>query len=274
MGQDQDPYPDAGGFTPYQPDATPEGEPAESSPPPPPPPPPSVYPPGQQAPFVPYGNAPEVPHVPYGGTVGDSITPFVVTAASVGSGRWVSWLIGIVIAFISCGGALVGIVFGILGNDDEPTTSTPDIDVPTFSIDIPTFSVDIPTVDIPSIPTPVFANDLERGQCINGTGFEPGSQTGIANLEVAACGGAHNAQVLEVRVLSQREAGDYDFADADQGNTSCFPLFSPAQKELFRGDKYTLLSFTETAEPAAGDKVACLVVRTDGERIRGFLPKR
>ena len=81
---------------------------------------------------------------------------------------------------------------------------------------------------------------------------------------MTGCAGAHNAQVLEVRVLSEREAAEYDFTDEDQGNRSCFPLFSPAQKALFEGDKYTLLSFTETATPQQGDKVACLVVRTDG----------
>ena len=147
----------------------------------------------------------------------------------------------------------------------------PQIEIPSFTV--PSFdapSIDIPT---PSVRTEVFANDLRRGQCLLGVGFDPSSNNGISNLEETECVGAHNAQVLEVRVLSEREAADYDFLDDEQGNLSCFPLFSRAQKELFQGDKYTLLSFTETARPTGGDKVACLVVRSDGALYRGFLPR-
>ena len=264
MGQDQGPYGDAGGFTPYQPDATPDGEPPEVG---------AFAPP---TPFVPYGGTPDVPNVPYGSapnvpyggaSIGGSVgTPFVVTSTG---GRWVGWLVGIVITFLTCGGSAIGIVVGLLGNDDSTSTSNPDVNVP--EIEIPSF--DVPSFEIPSIPPLVFANALQRDQCLLGVGFEPGSTQGLSNLEVTECAGAHNAQVLEVRVLNGREASEYDFANENQGNLSCFPLFSPAQKALFKGDKYTLLSFTETAEPAQGDKVACLVVRTDGALYRGFLPK-
>ena len=257
MGQDQGPYGGADGFTPYQPDPTPDAEPADSPP----------------APFVPYGNAPGVPNVPYGGAphvpYGGSIgTPFVVTARS--GPRWVGWVVGIGITALTCGGSAIGILAGLFDSDPSTTTTgtSPEVEVP--PIEIPSFN--IPSINIPSIPPVVFANDLRRDQCLIGVGFEPGSNQGISNLEVTGCAGAHNAQVLEVRVLNGREASEYDFTDQDQGNRSCFPLFSPAQKALFQGDKYTLLSFTETATPAQGDKVACLVVRTDGRLYRGFLP--
>lgn len=264
MGQDQGPYGDSGGFTPYQPDATPDAEPGDAGAPPP---------------FVPYGTAqgmPNVPNVPYGGApnvpYGGSAsigTPFVITASS--GPRWVGWVVGIGIVALTCGGSAIGILAGLFDNDPSTTTTgtSPDYEVP--PIEIPSF--EIPSFEVPSIPGPVFANDLKRDQCLIGVGFQPGSTQGISNLEVTECAGAHNAQVLEVRVLSGREASEYDFSDQDQGNRSCFPLFSPAQKELFRGDEYTLLSFTETANPAQGDKVACLVVRTDGALYRGFLPR-
>lgn len=260
MGQGQDEN-DEGGYTPYQPDATPDGEPAGSAP----------ADPGAPPPYVPYGTGPDVPNVPYGdsiNTIGTS--SFVVNASG---GRWVGWVLGIVIALVACGGSAIGILAGALSDNDPSSSSDSN---PSFSVDIPSFSVDIPSfsVDVPSIPPQVFANDLKRSQCLIGAGFEPGSNQGISNLEVTDCAGAHNAQVLEVRVLSQREAADYDFTDSDQGNESCFPLFSPAQKALFQGDEYTLLSFTETASPTQGDKVACLVVRTDGKLYRGFLPKK
>lgn len=256
VGQDQGPYGDGGGFTPYQPDATPDVEPADADPP---------------APFVPYGGAPDVPNVPYGGAPnvpygGATGTPFVVNASG---GRWVSWVVGIAVVVFTCGGSGIAVLAGLFGNDDSTSDSGREVVVP--EIEIPSFSIDIPNV---SVPPQVFANALQRGQCIIGAGFDPASNKGLSNLEVTECEGAHNAQVLEVRVLSERDAQDYDFADEEQGNKSCFPLFSPAQKALFQGDKYTLLSFTETATPKQGDKVACLVVRTDGAPIRGFLPQR
>jgi hypothetical protein len=188
--------------------------------------------------------------------------------------KWVGWLVGIGIVVTTCGGIITGIVAfvsDITSDSSSDSGSAPDIPAP--SIEIPSF--DIPSIDIPtpSMRTEIFANDLQRDQCLLGVGFDPSSNEGVSNLEVTDCAGSHNAQVLEVRVLSDREAADYDFADSDQGNRSCFPLFSNAQKALFQGDKYTLLSFTETATPTRGDKVACLVVRSDGALYRGFLPR-
>ena len=251
----QDPYDESGGFTPYQPSDQPQGEPAGEPPGSSPPPPP----------FVPYGTARQG-------------TPSASFVASTTSSRgWVGWLVGFGVLFVTCGGLVTGIAgfLSDLGSDSDPDTSpevvVPEIEFPSFSV--PTF--DVPSIDVPTenVRTELFANDLRRGQCLLGAGFDPASSNGISDLEVTDCAGAHNAQVLEVRVLSQREASDYDFADDDQGNRSCFPLFSRAQKELFRGDRYTLLSFTETASPTTGDKVACLVVRSDGALYRGALPR-
>gem|GEM_PF-2945757 len=250
----QDPYGESGGFTPYQPSDQPQDEPTDQ--------PPAGSPPAP--PFVPYGTA----------LHGTTSTPFVASATSRG---WIGWVVGFGVLFVTCGGLITGIAGFLsgLGSGPDPDTSpevvVPEITFPSFSV--PTFDVPSINVPTPSVRTEVFANDLRRSQCLLGAGFDPSSSGGISNLEVTECAGAHNAQVLEVRVLSEREASDYDFADDDQGNRSCFPLFSRAQKELFQGDEYTLLSFTETASPTAGDKVACLVVRSDGALYRGFLPR-
>jgi hypothetical protein len=254
MGQDQDPYDDSGGFTPYQPSGTPASE-ADATP---------------ETPYVPYGGA---PNVPYGSAYRSTGAAFVTSTPS--KNRWVGWVVGIGVVLVTCGGGIGGIVGAFNGDGDNSSGSGPDITVPT--IELPTFpSLVIPSIDIPtaSVRTEIFANDLQRSQCLNGLGFDPSANDGISRLEVAECEGAHNAQVLEVRVLTAREAAAYDFKDSSQGDRSCFPLFSRTQKALFQGDKYTLLSFTETADPIEGDKVACLVVRTDGARIRGFLPQR
>ncbi len=250
----QDPYDESGGFTPYQPADVPQSEPNEE--------PPAAGPP--VAPFVPYGSAFQ----------GTPVTPY---AASTPGRRWVGWLVGFGVLFVTCGGIVTGLVGFIsdLGSDSGPDTSpdvvVPDIEFPSFTVP----SIDVPSIDIPteSVRTDLFANDLRAGECLLGVGFDPSSHNGLSDLEVTECAGSHNAQVLEVRVLSDREAADYDFADDDQGNRSCFPLFSRAQRELFRDDRYTLLSFTEKARPISGDKVACLVVRSDGAPYRGFLPR-
>lgn len=259
MTQGQDPYEESGGFTPYRPSDAPQAEaPAAGAPPP-------------EAPLVPYGSASGGPVVPYGTAFqGASISTFTSTSSS--RSRWIGWLVGIAVLVTTCGGVVTGIVafFADLGSDSSSGTSpevvVPEVEIPSFTV--PTF--ELPT---PNMRAEIFANDLQRSQCLVGTGFDPSSNDGVSNLEVTDCAGAHNAQVLEIRVLGEREAADYDFADSDQGNRSCFPLFSRAQKALFRGTRYTLLSFTETATPGRGDKVACLVVRTDGGLIRGFLPR-
>lgn len=245
MGQGQDPYDEAGSFTPYQP-SPPSGEPSGDAP-------------SGEVPFVPYGSASPTAYHP------------VVTTTSKGVGRF-NWLVAIGVVVATCGGIVAGIV-GFVSDltDDSPSDTAPEIAVPEVSISIPDFS--LPPIEVPSVAPQVFANDLQGGQCLIGVGFEPSSNQGISHLEVTGCARSHNAQVLEVNVLSEREAAEYDFDDRNQGNVSCFPLFSRAQKALFEGDRYTLLSFTETATPQQGDKVACLVVRTDGTEIRGFLPR-
>lgn len=264
MTQGQGPHDDGGGYVPYEPGTTPEPE-------------------STLSPFVPYGAAqqpPDAPVVPYGGAnLGDSsFTRFA--DLSSGPRRAMGWVVGLVVTLVACGGSVFGVafeLFDLFDDDDQSSTTTypgftPSVAVP--SITIP--SITIPSFTIPSITIPkyVLANDLEAGQCLIGLGFEAGSNTGLANLEVKPCRGAHNAQVLEVRVLTKREAADYSFADPQQGNKSCFPLFSPAQRALFQDDKYTLLSFTQSISPNAGDKVACLIARTDGKPYRGFLPRR
>lgn len=256
MSQDPDPYGAPGDFTPYQPDATPDSEPADDA---------------AATPFVPYGGQPSVPAVPYGQALGSSTgTPFV--SATPSRSRWVGWVVGIGVIVATCGGGFAGVVGALTGGDDDSTSDAfPSIEIP--SIEIPT--IEIPSIDLPSpsMQTEVFANDLQRDQCLIGAGFDPTTDDPVTDIEVVPCAGAHDAQVLEINVLDQREASSYDFDDDSQVQVTCTRLFSRAQKELFEGSRYFLLAFTQTRTPVTGDKVACLVVRADGGSIRGFLPK-
>lgn len=109
QGQDQDPYGDAGGFTPYQPDTTPDSEP---------PPPPAEPAP---APFVPYGGEPVVP---YGGTTPQQF--YGTTTTTSVSGRVLPWLIGLGVLVATCGGgiaALIGAIGSIDFDSDDVSTS-------------------------------------------------------------------------------------------------------------------------------------------------------
>ncbi len=89
MGQDQGPYDDAGGFTPYQPEATPRDEPSETG--------------------------AEVPFVPYGGVTAPYQAPVAVTTST--GHRVLPWLIGIGVLVASCGGGIIAVVSDLAGSD-------------------------------------------------------------------------------------------------------------------------------------------------------------
>ena len=182
--------------------------------------------------------------------------PFTTTTTPT-KHRWVGWLVGFGVLIASCGGGIGGI-FGALSGDDSSSSSS---------------DVQLAPVEEEQMVVDVFANDLQAGQCLIGAGFDPNTDEGISNLEVVRCSTSHAAQVLEVKVLDEQDAAEYEFDDEDQIDVNCTQNFSRAQKQLFTGNTYFLLAFTESRTPSSGDKVACLVVRADGGLIRGFLPR-
>lgn len=99
----QDPYGDQGGFTPYQPDATPDGEPpvagaADES---------AVHP----------------PYVPYGDSTATYAAPPVATTRSA-SRRLLPWLVGFIVVIMTCGGGVGGIIGAFTGSDDDSASSS------------------------------------------------------------------------------------------------------------------------------------------------------
>lgn len=224
MGQGQEPYGDAAGFTPYQPDATPDAEPPAE--------------PGQE-PFVPYGGEPVVP---YGGASGPAF--YATTTATSTGRRLLPWVIGFSVLLALCGGGVAGIVESIGGSDLSSSSS--------------------------SDSAQLLVNDLEAGQCLIGAGFA--TDEPVSNLEVVDCSTAHDVQVLDVNVLDSEEAAAYDFDDPASSGKACTPVLSASQKELLQGREYGLVAFTETGSPVVGDKVACLLKRTDNQPIHEFLP--
>lgn len=225
MGQDRDPYDDAGGFTPYQPDATPRGESAPEG--------------GAEVPFVPYGGATAHYHAP---------SPVTTSAGH----RLLPWLIGIGVLVATCGGGIAAVVGSLAGSDYGSDAGR----------------------TMEEIQAEVLVNNLEARQCLIGAGLDPSSPSfdaGVSGLEVVDCGTAHDAEVIAVNVLDSDEAASYDFDDSNGAFESCEPFFSAEQKKLLRRDDLYLIALTESATPATGDKVACLLTNADGSPLHGSL---
>lgn len=231
MGQGQDEN-DEGGYTPYQPDATPDAEPSAG---------------GAAPPYVPYGG---VPNVPYGAAQGASlVNPFITSAPA--KSRWIGWLVGIGVVLATCGSCIGGVIGAF--TDDAPSGSSPGDQPDEMQVQI-------------------VANDLEARQCLIGAGLDPTSSSfddGVSGLEVVDCSTAHDAEVIAVNVLDAEEAAAYDFEDSDGAFESCRPFFSPAQRKLLERDDLFLIALTESATPTAGDKVACLLTNADGSPLHG-----
>jgi len=97
----QDPYGNTGDFTPYQPDATPDGEEPEAA---------------ADEPYVPYGGA--APNVPYGGTT--SAAQFYAPIPATTGRRVLPWVIGVGVLIATCGGGIAAVVGSIAGGDSDP----------------------------------------------------------------------------------------------------------------------------------------------------------
>ena len=145
----------------------------------------------------------------------------------------------------TCGGGVAALVGAIAGSTSD-SSSQEGIDV-------------------------VYTNDLKEDQCLIGAGLDPGNDDGVSNLEVVDCSTAHDAEVIAVKVLNADEAAAYDFEDDNGAVKTCRDLFSPPEMKLLNRPGLYLIALTETAEPATGDKVACLLVREDGGTLHGSL---
>uniref|UniRef100_UPI0015FF17E8 hypothetical protein n=1 Tax=Nocardioides stalactiti TaxID=2755356 RepID=UPI0015FF17E8 len=181
------------------------------------------------------------PYVPYGGAPVEAA--FYATATPK-KNAWVGIVIGIVVLIAVCGGGVTALIAAITTIDDAVTSAESD---------------------------DLLANDLEVGQCLIGAGLDPGTDDPVSALEVIDCAEAHDAEVLAVKVLSAEEAAAYDFEDDDGAVTSCEPLFSAKAKRLLERQDLFLFALTETATPVTGDKVACLLVDANGEKLFGSL---
>lgn len=180
----------------------------------------------------------EVPLVPYGTAAAPAAPP----AAPVAPRKKQVWpwiVVGVVVLGI-VGSCLAGIV-SVFGTADETAA------------------------DLPKV---LDANDLTPGQCIVGTGLEPGDEP-VGAMKEVSCANPHDAEVIAVNPLDAEEAANYDFDSENGAFDSCEPYFSDrALKLLDRTDLY-LIALTESATPSVDDQVACLLVHKDGSPLDG-----
>lgn len=185
--------------------------------------------PEAEAPFVPYGTA--VGPVP--GTSGTS----AATTPRKKNRAW-PWIVvaAVVVGIVaSCFGGIVSVL-----NDSDAGPGDEDIS----------------------------ANDLTPGQCLVGTGLEPGDES-VGSLKDVSCSSPHDAEVVAVNPLDQEEAADYDFESENGAFDSCEPYFSARAKKLLEREDLFLIALTESATPVTGDQVACLIVHEDGSPLEG-----
>ncbi|MEZ0578668.1 hypothetical protein [Nocardioides sp. MH1] len=196
--------------------------------------------------FTPYrpGDAPGEPEqgegtpreVPYGGATDPAPTPAAPATKQV----W-PWIVVTAVVLGVVGSCFAGIV-SVLGSDDSPGSS--------------------------SSSGGLGANDLSPGQCLVGTGLEPGEES-VGALKDVSCTSPHDAEVVAVNPLDADEAAAYDFEDADGAFESCEPYFSDRAKRLLEREDLYLIALTQSATPSVDDQVACLLVHEDGSPLDG-----
>lgn len=108
-------------------------------------------------------------------------------------------------------------------------------------------------------------NDLQRGDCISADTLTDGDAEGFGQITVGSCTDEHDAEVVAVKTLDAEEAERYASASTTEICQSLV-LDDPELLELV-APGIELLTITNSAEPAAGDKVACILFNADGSPL-------
>lgn len=194
---------------------------------------------------TPYGDGGSfTPYDPEGTPSSEELEPVVpygaATVPAPRTGRAIAIIIGVAVAVAGIGAGAVIAIVALVGSDGDDGGSED-----------------------------LFANDLVAGQCLIGAGLDLTTDDPVSDLEVVDCTTAHDAEVLAVNVLSRQEAASYDLGRDGQADEYCRPFFGDEQKALLQREDYGLLALTEVAEPETGDKVACLLIDTNGDPLPG-----
>lgn len=108
-------------------------------------------------------------------------------------------------------------------------------------------------------------DSLEKGDCVTAKGLDA-SEEAVSQIKKVGCSETHDGEVLATVELSGDDAAD--FGD-ETSNTLCDEAIAFTDEELttFVTEGYNYIGLTQTAEPDAGDKLACVAFAEDGSSL-------
>jgi hypothetical protein len=106
--------------------------------------------------------------------------------------------------------------------------------------------------------------NLDEGDCLVSSDLAAGNGS-VADVEVADCDEAHDAEVFATFELDDEEADEYD----DAAPAKCASLLAEHDSSLddLAADDLEVRPLTQDEEPAVGDDVACLVRHKEGDEL-------
>jgi hypothetical protein len=106
--------------------------------------------------------------------------------------------------------------------------------------------------------------NLDEGDCLVSSDLADGNGS-VAEIEVADCDEAHDAEVFATFELDDEQADEYD----DAAPAECASLLAEHDSSLddLAADDIEVRPLTQEDEPAVGDDVACLVRHTEGDEL-------
>ncbi|WP_122816990.1 DUF4190 domain-containing protein [Nocardioides pantholopis] len=255
-------------------DATnhPEGEAAPPSYPGPPPANPYGAPPaapyGQPTPYghpagPPFGQPP----APYGHPYGQ---PFPGGSAQPRPSQAMA-ATALVLAFLSCTGVLgiAAIVLGVIvlrrsrrdGRNHGTGMAIAAIVVSVVGMLATAALVALIAVGVNSLDD---VNDLSRGDCFDARGLTAEDADEFTSLDIVPCDERHDAEVIDTVTLSSAEAERYR-DDSSYGGRLCMEATDGWVPDPTAD--LQAIHITDRTDPDAGDKVACVVAATGGEKL-------
>ena len=237
-----------------QPGSTPYGAPQQ------PPQPPNPY----GAPQQPYGAAPAQPYggapgQPYGGAF-----PAGPGGAEPPKGKGMA-IAALVLALIPCGlTTLISLVLAIVVLAKKGGGKG--LAIAAIVIDLLVFIVLIGLVVAGVLLGGESVDSLKEGQCVTAKGLNGNTDESVSQIKIVGCSTKHDGQVLATVKLSSDDASS--FGD-ETANTLCEEAIGFSDEELvtFVTEGYNYIGLTQSTDPSAGDKLACIAFAEDGSSI-------
>jgi hypothetical protein len=113
--------------------------------------------------------------------------------------------------------------------------------------------------------------DLDRGDCVDGQPFLKGEQPAIADLTRADCDGQHDAEVLLVVDLDDKQAAAYRPVVPDE---VCLDALEGKADVAVSDQRLLVAGVADSTTPARGDELACFGFAADGTRLDGRVKPR